>query len=306
MASDVGFSVIIPVHNKLPHLERSVNSVLHQTHKNLEVILIDDASTDGSSKKLQDFTDKRVKVLRREVPGAGGYAARNLGINHARMEWVCFLDADDEWKPNVLETVAQLAATDGEVEVISWSWFIKEGNSQSLNGFSVLHKKYDCKTYTLIDFLTVPPPIWTGAVAIKKGRLIAAGMFPEKDFTRGGDMDTWVRCLWGSKKNVWLNQAMSYYHTDSVNMVTRKEDRNPLFIFSPFLQNLITTTDDKELREAILFYQNRYLYIILNGRVYEGKNIDYKLLSRMHLGRQALWLGLKLHLNRLRHAVGLI
>ncbi|PSR53987.1 hypothetical protein AHMF7605_10885 [Adhaeribacter arboris] len=294
------FSVIIPVHNKLPHLDRSINSVLHQTYSNFEVILVDDASSDGSSEKLTEFTDVRVRRFRRQTPGPGGYAARNVGIENARYDWICFLDADDEWKLNLLETIAEVIQNNSKLDIISWGWFWTKGKEKKLDAYSTFNKNYSTKEFTLIDFLKGPQPIWTGAVAIKTDVLKKAGKFPENEFKRGGDMDTWTRCLWNSKESVWINKAMSYYHIDSVNMVTKNIERETRFIFSPFLQNLLKTVSDKKLKEAIKYYQNRYIYIILNGNVYQGKGINYALLHKMNWNKQGIWLYLKLHLNNLK------
>src|SRR4051812_4022993 len=116
------FSVIIPVHNKLPHLDRSINSVLNQTYLNFELLLIDDASTDGSEHEILKYVDPRVRLFRRSRPGAGGYAARNLGIKKAIYEWVCFLDADDEWDISLLETLKHTIEEHAEVECVTWGW----------------------------------------------------------------------------------------------------------------------------------------------------------------------------------------
>ena len=194
------FSVIIPVHNKLPHLERSIYSVLNQTYSNFEVILVDDASTDGSSEKLLEFNDPKLSVYKRNTPGPGGYAARNVGIKHAKYEWICFLDADDEWELDLLESIANVINNDSAVEIITWGWYWTKGKEKKLDSFSLVNKKYNQRNFTLIDFLKGPQPVWTGAVCIKKEVLINAGLFPENEFKRGGDMDTWTRCLWKSKK----------------------------------------------------------------------------------------------------------
>ncbi|RDC66037.1 glycosyltransferase family 2 protein [Adhaeribacter pallidiroseus] len=302
MSANPFFSVVIPVHNKLPHLDRSVDSVLKQTYPNFEVILVDDASSDGSSEKLAGFQDNRISRFRRDTPGPGGYAARNVGIDNAKYDWICFLDADDAWELDLLATLAETIKADKEVEIISWGWYWTKGNEKRLDAFSLANKAHTSRTFTLIDFLKGPQPIWTGAVAMKREVLLKAGKFPEKEFRRGGDMDTWTRCLWQSKKSVWLNKTMSYYHIDSVNMVTQKVNRETGFIFSPFLQNLLQTSNDKNLKEAVKCYQNRYIYIDINGNVYQGRGINYNLLKKMNLNRQGLWLSLKLHLNNLRHS----
>jgi len=59
------FSVVIPIHNKFPHLERSINSVLNQSFQDFEILLIDDASTDGSTQKIKEFNDPKIKVFPR-------------------------------------------------------------------------------------------------------------------------------------------------------------------------------------------------------------------------------------------------
>lgn len=90
-------SVVIPVYNVKPYLERCVNSVLRQTYKDIEVILVDDGSTDGSGELCDQIalTDNRISVIHQENQGLSG--ARNTGIRQAKGEYIAFLDSDDEW-----------------------------------------------------------------------------------------------------------------------------------------------------------------------------------------------------------------
>ena len=90
-------SVVIPVYNVKPYLERCVQSVLRQTYKDLEIILVDDGSTDGSGELCDDIAtrDQRILVIHQKNQGLSG--ARNTGIQQARGEYIAFLDSDDEW-----------------------------------------------------------------------------------------------------------------------------------------------------------------------------------------------------------------
>ncbi len=101
------FSVVVPVYNKAPHIQRSLGSVLRQTFSDYELIIINDASTDGSRDEILAFSDPRIRLFDRQVPGAGGYAARNFGIVRSRADWVAFLDADDEWDGGHLARAAE-------------------------------------------------------------------------------------------------------------------------------------------------------------------------------------------------------
>lgn len=88
-------SVIIPVYNVKDYLEECVQSVLNQTYDNLEIILVDDGSTDGSATICDSFIalDKRIRVIHKDNTGLG--LSRNVGIENANGEYICFIDSDD-------------------------------------------------------------------------------------------------------------------------------------------------------------------------------------------------------------------
>ena len=100
-------SVIIPTYNRERTLLRAVNSVLGQTYGNIELIVVDDGSKDGTADSLKEISDPRLRLVRTES-NMGACAARNLGIAMAQGEWVAFQDSDDFWYPEKLEK--QLAA----------------------------------------------------------------------------------------------------------------------------------------------------------------------------------------------------
>ena len=101
-------SIIIPVYNKTEYLEGCLKSVLGQTEEDLEVICVDDGSTDGSAETVERFAgnDRRIRLIRQPNLGAG--AARNAGIKAARGEYIAFLDADDFYPSN--DTLARIYA----------------------------------------------------------------------------------------------------------------------------------------------------------------------------------------------------
>lgn len=95
-------SVVIPAYNSSNTISRAVDSVLEQTLHDLEVIVVDDGSTDNTAEIVRQYEDHRVECI---VHGenVGGSAARNTGIERANGEYIAFLDADDEWHPTKLE-----------------------------------------------------------------------------------------------------------------------------------------------------------------------------------------------------------
>jgi len=95
-------SIIVPVYNVEKFIKETVASVLAQTYKDFELILVDDCSKDGSIEAIKSFDDSRIILLRQEQ-NAGAYAARNRGLKEAKGRYIAFLDSDDYWEPCKLE-----------------------------------------------------------------------------------------------------------------------------------------------------------------------------------------------------------
>lgn len=112
-------SVIIPIYNAEDTILETVESVRQQTFVDWEIVAIDDGSTDRTLELLFDIQDERIKIFSYENSGVA--IARNKGIAHASGEYIAFLDADDLWTPNKLES--QLAALQANPEAgVAYSW----------------------------------------------------------------------------------------------------------------------------------------------------------------------------------------
>ncbi|SCX03043.1 teichuronic acid biosynthesis glycosyltransferase TuaG [Lachnospiraceae bacterium YSD2013] len=95
-------SIIVPLYNAEKFIWETVQSVINQTYKDFELLLVDDCSTDRSLAAAEAINDSRVRVIRQEQ-NAGAYAARNRGLSEAKGRYIAFLDADDKWEPTKLE-----------------------------------------------------------------------------------------------------------------------------------------------------------------------------------------------------------
>lgn len=101
------FSIIVPVYNVAPYLRECLDSVLHQTFIDWECLCVNDGSKDESGAILDEYArkDKRFRIFHK--PNGGVSSARNLALDNVRGEWIGFLDGDDIWVPQWLETIAQ-------------------------------------------------------------------------------------------------------------------------------------------------------------------------------------------------------
>ncbi len=120
--SDPGLvSVVLPTRNRAALLPRAIHSVLGQTHRELELIVVDDASSDGTAELIASIPDARLRYLRLDR-NLGVSGARNAGIAQARGNWLAFQDSDDEWRVEKLQR--QLAAATADTQmVLCGSWY---------------------------------------------------------------------------------------------------------------------------------------------------------------------------------------
>src|SRR6056297_3803158 len=95
-------SIIIPTYNRKKLLKNAIQSVLKQTYKNLEIVIVDDGSSDGTQNLIDNINNNKIKYIRNEK-SVGGSQARNIGINNSTGKYITFLDDDDEYLPEKIE-----------------------------------------------------------------------------------------------------------------------------------------------------------------------------------------------------------
>lgn len=128
MENRVLVSVIIPVFNVRPYLEEALDSAIHQTYQNIEIIIIDDGSTDGSSEICDEYAekDKRVLVIHQENRGLS--AARNKGLDIMKGEMVAFLDSDDAYCPDFIASMIETMNCDkADIAICKYSLYHTSG-----------------------------------------------------------------------------------------------------------------------------------------------------------------------------------
>ncbi len=189
-------SVVMPLYNKAGYVKRAVNSILGQTFHDFEIIVVNNNSTDGSEKIVEQFNEPRIKMFNKETPSPGGHAARNLGIKNASAGLIAFLDADDEWKPEFLKTIIRLRDRFPEAGAYATSYEEKKSSGRTKipkfwyipaaeNWEGIIPDYFKSSLYGA-------SPVWTSAVSIPKYVFEASGFFPE-GVRRGGDLDMWAR-----------------------------------------------------------------------------------------------------------------
>lgn len=172
-------SVIIPTYNRIDTLPRSMKSVLDQTYGNLELIVVDDGSTDGTDEYVKGLPDERIRYVKGEGNRGPG-AARNMGVRLAKGEYIAFQDSDDEWHPDKLEKQMLLLLNSELGNDMVYCEFTRyQGQTR---GEVVPSKKIpiECKQGNMLAVLLLQPMISTQTIVIKKQSFIQAGGFQER------------------------------------------------------------------------------------------------------------------------------
>lgn len=128
-------SVIIPAYNAATLIERTLRSVMNQTHQNLEILVVDDGSTDQTSEVVMAIAhqDSRLQLLHQA--NAGVAAARNLAIAQAQGEFIAPIDADDLWHPQAIEKLLEALQNAGEDTALAYTWSVDiDEQDQPLGG----------------------------------------------------------------------------------------------------------------------------------------------------------------------------
>ena len=195
-SSDYGVSVVIPAYNYAHFLPEAIDSALNQTHKNVEIIVVDDGSTDTTPEVAARYGDK-IRYIRKK--NAGLPAARNTGIQHATQPFIGFLDADDIWHPDFLSKC--LAAFDAHPHEFG----LVAGQATYVDEKGVPFKLKDLRWsfQGKMDHrdILLKTRFSPSAVVARKQALEAAGLFDES-LRSSEDRDMWIRV--GAKYPIYL------------------------------------------------------------------------------------------------------
>ena len=205
------FSIIIPLFNKAPYVKRALESVIGQTFRNYEVIVVDDGSTDDSfivAKDVLDSSNIEYQLIHQD--NAGVSVSRNNGVKESQGDYLCFLDADDWWAPTFLERMERFIKDYPKAGIYGTNYYyVKNGRQRiCVTTASTGYINY-CKVYAL----KLEMPLWTGAVSVPRHIFDEMGGF-RPHLKLGEDFDLWIRIAL-KYKVAFLNEPLSFYFQDS-------------------------------------------------------------------------------------------
>lgn len=192
MSNNPLISIVIPMYNAEAYVIDTINSVLKQSYQGFEIIVVDNCSTDTSRTLVKNIEDSRISLIELDYNSGGPARPRNIGIENAKGDYIAFLDADDVWKKNKLESQL-LFLKENNIEFTSSDCILidDEDNEIKLGLLSRIYSKFT-KKKTLCDVMK-NNFILTSSVLIKKTLLKKFN--EDKKYIAVEDFDMWLDVL---------------------------------------------------------------------------------------------------------------
>ena len=252
-------SIVIPTYNHGVYLNRALRSVVDQTYKHWEAIVIDNHSIDSTDSVIASFIDPRIKYLK--IHNNGVIAkSRNAGIKAAKGEWVAFLDSDDWWTADKLATC--LSSISDDVDLIYHDLEIVS-NKPKFFGRKI-NKTRQLKKPILIDLLLNGNAISNSSVTIRKKMLEKIGLIDEcKKLVASEDYNTWLKISDLTDQFFYLPKKLGYYliHDHSISQKDMSSSyRQATYKFLSALNN----EQKIKLEAHIRYLSGRFNYLNLN------------------------------------------
>lgn len=245
------FSIVIPLYNKAEYISASINSVLQQSFQDYEIIVINDGSTDESVGNIESLASDKVSIYNQENSGVS--IARNNGVKFSKGEFIAFLDADDLWKRNHLETLKESIQAFPNAGLYCTNYDINyNGNYTKPAQFNFT---YSNAPILLKDFFLASlkdTVVWTSAVCISRQKFLDLGMFNPL-YVTGQDLDLWIRIALKDTIVFHPKQTMIYNKSITDSLSKSEHNKARFALFSSF-----TAYENENLNLKHYLDQKRY------------------------------------------------
>lgn len=250
-------SVIIPTHNRAGKALRAVDSVLNQSFKDFELIVVDDGSTDDTTFWLKGYQDPHLRYF--SIPHGGVAKARNFGVNQAQGEWLCFLDSDDVWRKHKLSEQIRYHAANLDC-LISQTDDVWIRNSVRVNKM----KKHAARAGDIFRESLELCLICCSSVMIKKSLFEKVGGFDET-LPTCEDYDLWLRITARHPVGFVAKPLVTKFggHADQLSKAYPAMDRYRVLALERLIESGHLSDEKRRLTQTI---RNEKLAILERGQ----------------------------------------
>lgn len=269
-------SVVVPVYNVEPYLEKCLNSILNQTMEDIEIICINDGSTDDSLSILQDYAeqDPRIKVIDQENKGLG--ATRNVGLSYATGEYVGFVDSDDFIEPTMYEKLyAKAREFDSDIVLTNVNlYYTDSGSTEEFRDHNFYQAMSKAGFFTALEHPHIFQFIGVWDRIYRRSFLEKYHLQNPVNRIYEDVLFTVQTCTYARKISV-VNECLYYYRKNTGKSIVDKERVTDSFKFD-FLKNLKESRDFLIQCGKWIDLRKEFLAFQFQGVLYHQYNIPRK------------------------------
>lgn len=299
-------SIIVPVYNAEKYLNQCIESIIKQTEKDFELILINDGSKDTSLKICKEYEKKDYRIKVYDKPNGGVSSARNLGIEKSSGEWINFIDPDDWIEENMLETALN-KAEENNVDVIQWNHYYNKSEQQikrkniyngNINDMSILQLGILSPTYIETEL-----KMHFGAIRGVWGKLYRSSIIKENNILFNEKIYMFEDGIFNlyvfehSKKVYFINEFLQHYRRENTSVTLsfkedclginefiiedmkdfrnkKNQDNRYNIAFNLVIFELLTSTFNRYFFHKDNFMKKREKYLLLHKTCYNANYIN--------------------------------
>lgn len=258
-------SIIIPVYNKAAFVSETLDSALAQSYSNIELILVNDGSDDGSLKILQEYKDKfPEKIILIDSPNQGVSAATNLGIQSSKGDYIQFLDADDLISPDKIEKQVQLFSwkSKGAIATCEWVNFFHDFQEYTNVPYGVF-QDFESGLDLLLRFWNEQEMNQPGIYLTHRSLIEKAGPWDES-LTINQDGEFFTRVLLHAEQVLFEPEGKVYYRSPGEDNVSQQKSENAmkslLESYQAYKQSVLQIEDSDRVRIALKKVYQKFIY----------------------------------------------
>ena len=261
------FSVVIPLYNKEKYIRQAIESILAQSFRDFEILIIDDGSTDESLKIATEFNES-IRVIKHDR-NRGLSAARNTGIREAKGDFVVFLDADDYWKPEFLEAIARLTKQFAQASLFATAYEEVYPN-HTIKPKVMLNHVTENQDILITDYFVrnLGQPLYNhSSLAVRRSFFEQIGGY-DQSLTFSEDVEFGVRANLASPL-AFCTKPLSCYRAWAENQITNNGIRTKVI---PKLDGFVESEARPDLKKYLDFER----YVLAMHCKLSGRKSDFK------------------------------
>ncbi|MBR2614401.1 MAG: glycosyltransferase [Clostridia bacterium] len=288
MSENIKISIVVPIYNVEKYLSDCVKSLIEQTYDNIEILLVDDGSTDGCGEICDAYAnlDSRVRVIHQSNGGVS--IARNTGVKNAKGEYVLFIDPDDWFEKNTVEILVN-EIKGGDIDVLRFNYVKEYGDYSQENKNSLLEEKvYQDEEFNQVlrknvglvgkELRSIENFNFLASVCFGcyKKSIILDNNIEFTDIDKIGSFEDGLfnlQFLMKAKSFVYIDKCLYHYRKNNAGAYTSRSKKNffekTLVLFNEIAKVIEDKLEDKQIQQA---YFNRIAYCVLEQNLNVMKN----------------------------------